>query len=95
MKVLIDIKRPVNPTGISFIKTMYAQLRAQGVQIDKELSKAITKLGYKLEELVGEDVYITGRFEIDFDKREIKIIDIRVWEAQPVLLTADKIRLPF
>jgi hypothetical protein len=95
MRVVINIKRPVNPTGISFVKTVYAQLKAQGIQIDKELSKSITRLGYKLEEIVGEGVFITGKFEIDFEKEEVTILDLRAWEEQAILLPADKTRLSF
>mgnify|MGYP001770667238 CR=1 FL=1 len=88
MKIEVDISRPVNPAGVSFIKTFYAVLVRNGVKPDKNLNKAIQRVGFKIEELVGVGSIITGKFLIDLDNKKIMVQNIQVWKPEDVLIPA-------
>lgn len=95
MKVVVEINRPANPTGQSFIKTFYAQLKANGIEMSKELNRAIARLGYRIEEEIGIGKFITGKFEVDLEGRKIKILELQVWEPKPAILPANKLVIEY
>jgi len=80
MRAKIDILRPVNPVGRSFVIYILGALRHQGIEVDKEMNKAIQYLGYKIMETVGKGKWITGEVEVDTDKREFVVKRLEVWE---------------
>ena len=77
----VEIPRPVNPTGFSFIKVVSGALIHQhNVQPDKELTKALQYLGFKIQEKIGKDKLIKGVIEVDLGNKVVKAKKIEVWE---------------
>ena len=88
MEIKIEIVRPVNPTGVSFIKYVYGAVAGRNRKVidsyKKEFTKLVTKLGYKIEEAIGSGKMITGVvvLEIDDSARPIRMYtgSLKVWE---------------
>lgn len=97
MEIEIEILRPVNPAGISFIRYIYGAVAARDRKIienyKKEFTKLITRFGYKIEEVVGSGKMITGKIvlETEEDGKPIKMYskEIEIWE--PVKKVNEKI----
>ncbi len=57
MEIYIELLRPVNPTGRSFITNVYGAIAAKDKELTekykKEVTKLILKLGYKIEDVIG------------------------------------------
>jgi len=94
MEVYIELLRPVNPTGKSFIRYAYGALAAKDRELiekhKKEIMRNIQRLGFKLEEIVGRGKLISGTFVIvlDDNTREPKKIyakEINVWGIEKIL----------
>ena len=87
MEVEIEIMRPVNPAGVSFIKNIYGAVASRNRKVidnyKREFTKLVTRLGYKIEETVGTGKMVTGVIvlEIDDDGRPIRAYtrEIKVW----------------
>lgn len=76
-----EILRPVRPTGISFVRYVLGHLRRNVEGFEKyvkEWRKLVTKLGYKIEDKVGNK-WITCIIEYEHE------------EGRPVRLTAKEI----
>ncbi len=88
-KVVVEIIRPVNPLGVSFIKYLYGAAASQDRRIvekhKKEFVELIRKIGEKISEIIGEGKLITGTVIIetgDFGKPErITVKNIKVWDV--------------
>ena len=97
MGIEIEILRPVNPAGISFIRYVYGAVAARNRKIienyKKEFTKLITRFGYKIEEVIGSGKMITGKIilETEEDGKPIKMYskEIEIWE--PVKKVNEKI----
>ena len=97
MEIEIEILRPVNPAGISFIRYIYGAVAARDRKIienyKKGFTKLITRFGYKIEEVVGSGKMITGKIvlETEEDGKPIKMYskEIEIWE--PVKKVNEKI----
>ena len=94
MEVYIELLRPVNPTGRSFITNVYGAILAKNRELiekyKKEIMRSIQKLGFRLEEIIGGRKLISGTFVIvvDDSTREPKKIyakEIKVWNIEKTL----------
>lgn len=85
----IEILRPVNPTGVSFMRYIYGAVAARERDIitthKKKFVKLMQKLGFLIEDKVGSGKLITGKIiiEVDENKEPIKAIaeNIKVWNV--------------
>jgi len=91
MEIEINILRPVNPTGKSFITNVYGAIITKDKElIDKyksEISRNVQKLGYKIEEIIGNGKLISGTFVILIDDdtkkpKKIYVKNIKVWSVE-------------
>ncbi len=94
MEVYVELLRPVNPTGRSFITNVYGAILAKDRDLiekhKKEIIKNMQRLAFKLEEIIGRGKFISGTFVIviDDNTREPKRIytkDIKVWGIEKTL----------
>ena len=94
MEVYIELLRPVNPIGKSFITNVYGAIAANNRELiekyKRELMRSIQKLGYKLEEIIGNGKLISGMLVIvlDDNTREPKKVyfkEVKVWSVEKVL----------
>jgi hypothetical protein len=94
MEVYIELFRPVNPVGKSFIRYTYGALAAKDKELinkyKREIMRNMQRLGFKLEEIVGRGKLISGTFVIvlDDNTREPKKIyakEINVWGIEKIL----------
>jgi len=85
----ITILRPVNPVGRSFVIYILGALRHNGIEVDKEMNKAIQYLGYKIMEKVGKGKWITGEIEVDLENRKFKVLRLEVWEKKEIKETVE------
>jgi len=94
MEVYIELLRPVNPIGKSFITNVYGAIAANNRELiekyKRELMRSIQKLGYKLEEIIGNGKLISGMLVIvlDDNTREPKKVyfkEVKVWSVERVL----------
>jgi hypothetical protein len=71
MEISIELLRPVNPTGRSFITNVYGAIAANNREIidkyKKDITKLIQRLGFKIEESIGTGKLITGTIIIVLD----------------------------
>ena len=87
-EIVVDIVRPVNPSGMSFVKYVYGAIASVDREIiekyKKELSKLVQRLSIKIEEAIGSSKIITGKIVlyVEDDKKPVKMVakDISVWE---------------
>jgi len=91
MEISIELLRPVNPTGRSFITNVYGAIAANNREIidkyKKDITKLIQRLGFKIEESIGTGKLITGTIVIVLDDstREPKKMyarDIKIWNIE-------------
>ncbi len=88
MEIEIEILRPVNPTGVSFIKYVYGAVANRNRKVienyKKEFTKLLTRFGYRLEEVIGSGKMITGSIalEVDENSKPTKIYakTLKIWE---------------
>ncbi len=90
MEIYIELFRPVNPTGRSFIADLYGAIAAKDKELidkyKKEISRNIVRLGYKIEEAIGKGKLISGTFAILVDDRtrepkRIYVKNLKVWDV--------------
>jgi len=94
--VEIEIVRPVNPQGISFIRYLWGAMAARDRAVlekhRKEFGRLVQKLGFAIIDYVeqkygiqSEKVFITGKVIIELDEDDAPVKawteDIKVWEA--------------
>ncbi|HIP89981.1 MAG TPA: hypothetical protein EYH22_00280 [Candidatus Nanopusillus sp.] len=99
MEIKIEILRPVNPAGISFIRYVYGAVAARNRKIienyKREFTKLTTRFGYRIEEVIGSGKMITGKIvlETEEDGKPIKIYskEIEIWE--PIKKVNEKIEV--
>jgi len=93
MEVYVELLRPVNPTGRSFITNVYGAILAKDKDLleryKKEIIKNMQRIGFKLEEIIGREKLISGTFVIvvDDNTREPKKIyakEIKVWNIEKI-----------
>ena len=91
MEVYIELLRPVNPTGRSFITNVYGALLSKDKDLidryKKEIMRNVQRLGFKLEEAIGKRKLISGTLVlvVDDNTKEPKKIytkDIKVWNVE-------------
>ena len=88
MEIEIEILRPVNPTGVSFIKYVYGAVASKNRKVidsyKREFTRLVTRFGYAVEEAVGSDKMITGTvvLELDENSKPIRIYSksLKIWE---------------
>ncbi|MEM1684366.1 MAG: hypothetical protein QW038_01535 [Nanopusillaceae archaeon] len=71
VEIEIELVRPVNPAGRSFITYIYGAMAAKNREVidkyKKEFTKLIQRLGFKIEETIGTGKLITGKIVISLD----------------------------
>ncbi|AAR38881.1 NEQ026 [Nanoarchaeum equitans Kin4-M] len=95
----IEIVRPVNPVGISFVRYLWGAMAARDREVlerhRKEFSKLVQRLGYTIEEKIGTGKLITGKvvIELDEDDKPLKarVEELKIWE--PVKEINEKIEV--
>ena len=91
MEISIELLRPVNPTGRSFITNVYGAIAANNREIidkyKKDVTKLIQRLGFKIEESIGTGKLITGTIVIVLDDntkepKKMYTKDIKIWNVE-------------
>ena len=91
MEISIELLRPVNPTGRSFITNVYGAIAANNREIidkyKKDITKLIQRLGFKIEESIGTGKLITGTIVIVLDDntkepKQMYTKDIKIWNIE-------------
>ncbi|MFZ8800821.1 MAG: hypothetical protein ACO2ON_01405 [Candidatus Nanopusillus sp.] len=91
MEISIELLRPVNPTGRSFITNVYGAIAANNREIidkyKKDITKLIQRLGFKIEESIGTGKLITGTIIIVLDDstkepKKMYTKDIKIWNIE-------------
>jgi hypothetical protein len=91
MEISIELLRPVNPTGRSFITNVYGAIAANNREIidkyKKDVTKLIQRLGFKIEESIGTGKLITGTIVIVLDDntkepKKMYTKDIKIWNIE-------------
>ncbi|BFI73693.1 hypothetical protein YN1_6800 [Nanoarchaeota archaeon] len=91
MEISVELMRPVNPTGRSFITYVYGAVAAKDRELiekyKKDFTRLVQRLGFKIEETVGTNKLITGTVVIvvDDNTKEPKKAytqDIKVWNVE-------------
>jgi len=94
MEVYIELVRPVNPIGRSFITNVYGAIAAKDKELiekyKKEIMRSIQKLGFRLEEIMGGGKLISGTFVIVVDDttrvpKKVYAKEINVWSIEKTL----------
>jgi len=86
-EIEIEIVRPVNPAGVSFVKYLWGAVGARNRSVlqnyRREFSRLIQRLGFKIDEKTGGK-HITGKIviELEGDKPlRAKAVDLKVWDV--------------
>ncbi|MEZ0346722.1 MAG: hypothetical protein ABWK01_09240 [Infirmifilum sp.] len=95
----VEIIRPVNPAGVSFIKYLWGAIGARNRTVlqeyRRELTRLIQRLGFMLEEKIGTNKLITGKIVLDLQNgKPVKITakELRIWQETgsfPDAITAE------
>ncbi len=102
MEIDIDILRPVNPTGRSFMTYMYGAMLGQDKEViekhKSEFTRLIQKLGFKIEEVIGVGKLITGRVAVVVDDKTKEpkrayTKELEVWSAEQELKSKIEVSL--
>ena len=98
MEIYIELLRPVNPTGRSFITNVYGAIAAKDRELTekykKEIAKLIQRMGYKIEEVIGNGKMVSGVLALLVDDntkepKKLYTINLKVWNIEKEL--AEKI----
>jgi hypothetical protein len=98
MEIYIELLRPVNPTGRSFITNVYGAITAKDRELTekykKEIAKLIQRMGYKIEEVIGNGKMVSGVLALLVDDntkepKKLYTINLKVWNIEKEL--AEKI----
>jgi len=93
MEVYVELLRPVNPTGRSFITNVYGAILAKDKDLleryKKEIIKNMQRIGFKLEDIIGRGKLISGTFVIVVDDstrepKKIYVKEIKVWNIEKI-----------
>jgi len=92
-EIEVELIRPVNPAGRSFITYVYGAVAARDREIidkhKKDFTKLVQRLGFKLEETVGTGKLITGKIVlvVDEDKKPVKAYatEVNVWNIEKTI----------
>ncbi len=84
----IEIVRPVNPVGISFVRYLWGAMAAKDRVVleryRKEFSRLVQKLGYMIEDKIGSGKLITGKIVVELDEEDkplkARVVELKVWE---------------
>ena len=83
----VEVIRPVNPAGVSFIKYLWGAIGAKNRTVlqeyRRELTRLVQKLGFTLEEKIGTNKLITGKIILEVENgKPVKITakDLRIWQ---------------
>jgi len=83
----VELMRPVNPAGRSFIRYLWGAVGARNRQVlqeyRRELSRLVQRLGFALEEKLGSNRLITGKVILELrDGKPYKLTarDLKVWQ---------------
>jgi hypothetical protein len=91
MEIEVELLRPVNPTGRSFITYVYGAVAAKEREViekyKKEFTRLMQRLGFKIEETIGTNKLITGTIVlvVDDNTKEPKSTytkEIKVWNIE-------------
>lgn len=90
VEIEIELIRPVNPAGRSFITNVYGAVAAKNREVidnyKKEFTKLIQRLGFKIEETIGTGKLITGKIVISLDNNNKPIkaytVELSVWNIE-------------
>ncbi len=95
----IEVVRPVNPAGVSFIKYLWGAIGARNRTVlqeyKRELTRLIQRLGFALEEKIGSNKLITGKIVLELNNgKPVKMSakDLRIWQeagAFPEIVTVE------
>ncbi len=84
----VEIVRPVNPAGISFVKYLWGAVGSRNRTVlekyRREFSRLIQRLGYKIEDKIGSGKMITGKVVIELEDAKpvrAKALELKVWDA--------------
>lgn len=91
-EIEIELVRPVNPAGRSFITYIYGAVAARNREVidkyKKDFTKLIQRLGFKIEETIGTGKLVTGKIVLvlDNENKPIKAytIELGVWNIEKV-----------
>ncbi len=84
----IEIVRPVNPVGISFVRYLWGAMAAKDRAVlerwRREFSRLVQRLGYAIEDKIGTGKLITGKVVIELDDNDrplkARVEELKVWE---------------
>ncbi len=91
MEIEIEVVRPVNPAGRSFITYIYGAVAAKDREIlnnyKKEFTKLVQRLGFKIEETVGTNKLVTGKIVLVVDDKtkepkKIYTKSLQIWNIE-------------
>lgn len=99
--VRIDIVRPVNPIGLSFVRYCWGAVGARAPEVLRrhktEFSRLLRILGEAIVRKVGEGALITGtlEFELDDESRPLaaRAVSVEVWERRARVEEPVEVRL--
>ncbi len=87
-QIEVEILRPVNPAGVSFVKYLWGAVgsrnRAVLQNYRREFSRLVQRLGFKIEEKIGTGKMITGRIivELEGDRPvRARAVELKIWDV--------------
>ncbi len=87
-QIEVEIVRPVNPAGVSFVKYLWGAVGARNRAVlqnyRREFSRLIQKLGFMIDEKIGAGKMITGKIivELDGDRPvRARAVDLKIWDV--------------
>jgi hypothetical protein len=102
MEIEINIVRPVNPTGRSFMTYVYGAVAGQDREIidkyKREFTRLVQRLGFKIEEEIGTGKLITGVVAIVVDDKtkepkKAYVKEMEVWSIEKELKSRIEVSL--
>jgi hypothetical protein len=94
MEIYIELLRPLNPTGRSFITNVYGAIAAKDKELiekyKKEITKLIQRLGFKIEEVIGNGKMVSGVLALLIDDKtkepkKLYTISLKIWNVEKEL----------
>ncbi len=102
MEIEIEIVRPVNPTGRSFMTYTYGAVVGQDKEViekyKREFTRLMQKLGFKIEEVIGAGKLITGKIIVVVDDKtkepkKAYVKEMEVWSIEQELKSKIEVTL--
>ena len=99
--IKIDVVRPVNPTGLSFIRYCWGAMGARDQKViteyKREFAKLLRILGAEIAKRVGEGVLVTGslEFELSDESKPLaaRALSLDVWEKKSTVEEVIEVRI--